>query len=130
MMKTLLVILLLPLYAFAGEISLVWDPSPSTGVTNYSIHVGTNSLASGNTNWIIKHVGTNLMTKIEVEGSAKLYVHARAWLDGQYSYPSNEIQVQSVAPPGNVRTVAVEATFDIAGTNWIQAGYFRLRFLP
>lgn len=131
-MKPLLILIffLLLISAPAAELPLAWDASPSPNVTNYSLHVGTNSLASGNTNWITKHVGTNLTARIQIEGSAKIYVHARAWADGQYSDPSNELKLQAVAAPGDLRSVAVEYTFDVAGTNWAQAGYFRLRFVP
>lgn len=128
-MKTILAILFASeLTAAAGQIGVAWDASPVVGVTNYAVFVGTNSLASGNTNWWVFNVGTNRTAQIEVDGGARLYLHARAyWPDGTWATSQNEIQHESRTWPANVRTFSLEATHDLTSTNWQQIGLIRLR---
>lgn len=122
-MKTLLAILFL-LAAITGrgaEIPLAWDASPYRGATNYSVYIGTNSLASGNTNWLVQSVGTNLSARVQIEGAARLWIHVRAyWPDGLWAASANELPYESRPAPTNLRTLALEYTYDLRGTNWAQ----------
>lgn len=104
----------------AGETRFGWSPSPTAGVTNYVLTVtqGTNSVRV--------NVGTNLTASAQLTNG--IYsVTVTAQKDGFESEPSNMLTLDVPRSPTNLRTLVVEASFDLTGTNWINVGLLRLR---
>lgn len=84
--------------AWAADISLAWDPSPSTGVTGYKIHYGT---ASGQYTTIVD-VGNVLTATIPgfAENGTTYYFAATAYDATSESVFSNEVfKTLGTAPP-------------------------------
>lgn len=112
-MKTLClasVLILLAVTAHAGSVTLAWDASPSTGVTGYRLHYGTQSgvytatLDAGN------------VTTATISGLADdttYYIAATAYNPGYESNYSNEVSYRNSTvptwtkpePPGWLRRV-------------------------
>lgn len=114
--------------AFAGEVTLAWDASPSPAVTNYVLYAHTNSLSATNlaSATVKVNAGTNLTALVEnLRPPVTWYFVATAVAGGVQSDPSNQLIVQVPPPPANARVVAVQ--FGITLTNLTDVGFFRLR---
>lgn len=131
-MKTLAVLLLLCCHqALAADIQLVWDASPTPGVTNYMLYAHTNVIAAGNLSQsVVKRlVGTGGTARIEgITGG--WWFTVTAWKDGLESDPSNVVSGYWIPPtradaPQNMR---VENARVANYANGIITPYFRLRW--
>jgi hypothetical protein len=85
----------------ALDVTLAWDASPSTGVTNYVLYVSSHPLTENNlyTADVAISVGTNLTTTV-TNLNAITYFVATAQADGVESSPSNLVEW---SPDGTVR---------------------------
>lgn len=112
--------LVLVLPVFSAETRFAWSPSPDLGVTNYVLKVlqGTNSVRV--------NVGTNL-TAIAQLTNGVYSVVVTAQKEGVESDPSNMLILDVPRSPTNLRTLILEAAFDLTGTNWTTVGMIRLR---
>lgn len=104
-------IILLALSAFSAEV--VFDPSVSPGVTNYTIYYGTNKADIGtSTRWVITNVSPSSIVSIR----------ATAWANGQESLASNsQLYTNRNFPPQNLRiigdeTLLLQSSIDLE--NW------------
>lgn len=114
--------------AFAGDVSLAWDASPSPSVTSYVLYAHTNSLSATNlaSATVRVNAGTNLTALVEnLRPPATWYFVCTAVAGGVQSDPSNQLIVQVPQPPANERLVAVQ--FGVTITNFTDTGFFRLR---
>lgn len=115
-----------------GQVKLAWDPSPSPGIAGYTLYAHTNSLASGTNlaSALVKVQTTNLTVTVQFTNlPARLYFVATATsTNGLESVPSNELVVEVPPAPPNLRTVALQFNATVTGTNWVDAGFFRVRF--
>jgi len=89
-MKRLIALALLcAAWKLRGADTLTFTPSPSAGVTNYSVYYGP-SPSRTSTNRI--HIGTNTSWLITgVPAGSVSFLYATAWTNGIESLPSNEI---------------------------------------
>jgi hypothetical protein len=98
----------LGLSAFAANVTLAWDTSPSTGITNYSVYYGTATGAY--TNQV--NAGTNLSVTVSNLVNGVKYYFAATALDthGMESAYSAEINYTIPWPrpaaPSNLRLVS------------------------
>lgn len=131
-MKTLAALLTLCCYqTLAADIQLVWDASPTPGVTNYMLYAHTNAIAQGNiSSAVVKRmVGTNLTARIEGI-SGIWWFTVTAWKDGLESDPSNVVIGTWAVPtradvPPNMRFADLSAG---PYQNGYFTPYFRLRW--
>lgn len=120
-------------FAFAGSVTVAWDPSPTPAV---SCRLYASPLLLTETNLIDAPVrlnmGTNLTASIVFTNSGRWNLVATAVnTNGVESAPSNQLSIEVPAPPASLRTLAVEHTLDISKTNgWQDLGFFRLRLGP
>lgn len=127
-MKKLLLIGLLALNSFAGDIKFSWDPSPTTNVTGYTLYAHTNYITELNkTNCLVKvNVGTNLTATLEdFTLNGIWYFGATATKEGLESKLSNIISLEVPQPPTNMRTVVLQYSGTL--TNFYDVGFFKLR---
>lgn len=108
------------LAAEPGDIRLAWNPSPTVGVTNYTLYAN-----SSVTNLSVS-VGTNTTATLRDIKPAIYTFTATAWKDGAQSAPSIPLVVEIAAPPSGLRTVVVQGA-PIIGTNWVDMGVFKLK---
>ncbi|HMP83909.1 MAG TPA: hypothetical protein PKA41_14515 [Verrucomicrobiota bacterium] len=114
------------LNAAAAQVKIAWDAS-ATNVT-YVVYASTNSFASGIIEPQVRvNVGTNLSFTADFPMRGRWYFVVTAQRDHVQSLPSNELIVEAPTPPANTRTLAVEYTPVITGTNWQDAGFFRIK---
>lgn len=117
--------------ALAADIQLVWDSSPTPGVTNYMLYAHTNVIADGSLNQsLVKRlVGTGGTARIEgVTGG--WWFAVTAWKDGLESEPSNVVSGYWIPPtraeaPQNMR---IENARVANYANGIITPHFRLRW--
>ena len=132
-MKTLIALLLFPVAAWAGSVTLAWDASPSASVTNYVLYAHTNSLSSGtnlSTALVKVSTGTNLTVALTgLNPPTTWYFVATAKAEGMESAPSNQLIVQVPVAPANARMMAVQYA-ELNVTNWTDVGFFRIRIGP
>lgn len=72
------------------------------------------------------NVGTNL-TAIAQLTNGVYSVVVTAQKEGVESDPSNMLILDVPRSPTNLRTLILEAAFDLTGTNWTTVGMIRLR---
>jgi hypothetical protein len=104
--------LLLAMPCFSAEV--VFSPSVSPGVTNYTIYYGTNKASIGvSTNWVVTNVGP----------ASVVSIYATAWANGQESLASNTaLYTNKNFAPLNLRIInpdqplALESSTDLQ--NW------------
>ena len=82
-------LILIPIKAIAGNVSLAWDPSPSDGVTGYRVHVGLQS-GSYSTQFTIPNQTTYTVTDLAPGGPYYFAVTAFD-ANGNESGYSNEV---------------------------------------
>lgn len=113
--------------ADGADIRFAWDPSTTTGVTNYVLHAHTNALTATNFASALVHVnvGTNLTASVSALQPGLWSFCATAQKDGVQSAPSNVVNVEVPRPPPNMRVVVVQYSNTLS--NWYDAGFFRLR---
>lgn len=114
-------------------VPLEWDASISTNVTGYKLYASTNVLTATNlSSALVKlNTGTNRSVQVLITNVANWRFVATAYTaQGIESGPSNELIVGVPAPPPNMRTLVVQASGTLVGTNWLDVGYFRLRIEP
>lgn len=109
--------------AFAADVRLGWDPSPTDGIENYRLYASTNGIPS--TNYIAKiDVGTNLTVRVEDLLPGPRYSFAvTAFKGGVESDWSNILQLEVPQKPDGLRVV-VQQSFSL--TNWHDVGFFKL----
>lgn len=131
-MKTIAALLLLCCHhGLAADIQLVWDASPTAGVTNYMLYAHTNAIGPGTLGQsVVKRlVGTSGTARIEgITGG--WWFTVTAWKDGLESDPSNVVSGYWIPPtkadaPQNMR---VENPRVANYANGIITPYFRLRW--
>lgn len=103
-------LLFLPLLSTPSEAAeVVFTPSTSIGVTNYTIYYGAFKANIGTaTNWVITNVSP----------SAVVSIHATAWANGQESLASNsQLYTNKNFAPTNLRIIGdpivLEASTDL-----------------
>ena len=125
-------LLLLSFRAFAagGSVTLAWDASPTVGCSNI-LYATTNAVLAITNSQIRINCGTNLtvqVTDIPVAGTWRFAVTAvQAGLESDFS---NQLVLQVPVAPATMRTVALQYSGTLVGTNFLDAGYFRLRVVP
>lgn len=125
MKRLLLFLAFLPSAAFAAILSLSWAPSTTSNVT-YAVYAGTNSVMSA-----IRVASVTNRVRLDFDAGGTWFFWATAVAtNGVESDPSNVLRVEIPHPPTNLHPVAVEYTFDLAATNWQQAGTVFLRLKP
>jgi hypothetical protein len=109
------------LAADPGDVSLSWNPSPTPGVTNYTLYAKTSA-----TN-IAVNTGT-ICTATLRDIKAGIYTFtATAWKDGTQSVPCIPLVVEIAEPPVGLRTVVVAGAPILSSTNWVDMGFFKLK---
>jgi len=124
-MKTIIALIVgLCLPALGGTVRLAWTASITPGVTNYVVR----AVGPGATNNVATvAVGTNLTAEVETTVAGVWGFSVAAEKDAVRSDWSNVVLVDMPEAPTQGRVVAVEAALNLVGTNWINAGYFRLK---
>lgn len=125
--------LLLCLVSHASSIRLAWDPSPTLGV-QYRLYAHTNTFAGLNlSNATVRlDAGTNRTATVSniVAGSVWFFVVTAYDTNGLESVPSDELSAVIPQAPGRLSTVVLQWNATVSGTNWLDAGFFRVRFEP
>lgn len=125
--------LLLSLVCHASALHLAWDPSPSSGV-RYRLYAHTNTFAGLNlTNATVRlDAGTNRTATVSniLAGTRWFFVATAYDTNGLESIPSQELSAVVPEPPARLSTVVLQFNATVSGTNWLDAGFFRVRFEP
>jgi len=114
-----------------GQFQLAWDASPSPGVAGYRLYGHTNTLAPTNLSSAVLKLDTGTNRVATVAGAAPATWHFWATAvstNGIESGPSNELVAQVPAPSPNLRTLVVQWNATVSGTNWVNAGFIRVKF--
>lgn len=108
-MKPILTLLLLTATLAWGQVTFVWDPSPSPGVAGYKLWVDTNLMltVSGTTTQAVARLWP---------GTHNYYVTATNAM-GIESKPSNVLTNRGVWPPANIR-ISYNRTNDDIRITW------------
>ena len=126
----MLVLSSLSAFAAGGSVHLAWDPSPDPGC-NYILYATTNGTVTL-TNFQSKiNCGTNLIvhaTDLSPPGTWKFAVTASQ--GGIESDFSNTLILQVPVAPATMRTVALQYSATLAGTNFLDALFLKLRIVP
>ncbi|MCW5554490.1 MAG: fibronectin type III domain-containing protein [Verrucomicrobiae bacterium] len=114
--------------AHSGSLTLAWDPSPTPGVT-YRIYAHTTPIGTNLVDTVVKlDAGTNLTASVSNLAPGQWHFVATAVKAGIESEPSNELVTEVPAKPANMRTVTLQWNATVSGTNWLDAGFFRVKF--
>lgn len=115
----------------AAPISFAWDRSPSLDVTGYRFYGSTNGVQA-----VSVDTGTNLTVSLDKLRPGAWTFHATAYSRGTNtdgfvytieSEPSLPLLMRVPVPPANMSTLAVQWIGSLAGTNWTDVGFFRLK---
>lgn len=115
-----------------GTVTLAWDPSPALGVS-YRLYAHTNSISETNlpAALVRTDAGTNLTATVKGLSGGVWYFAATAYTtNGTESVPSENLAFEVPKPPQNMRTVILQWSATVDGTNWLDAGYFKVKFGP
>ena len=130
LLATLLTLIGLTAFAAGGSVHLAWDPSPDPGC-NYTLYTTTNGAVTL-TNYQSKiNCGTNLIvhaTDLSPPGTWKFAVTAAQ--GGIESDFSNVLILQVPVAPANMRSVALQYSGTLVGTNFLDALFLKLRIVP
>lgn len=125
-LSSLLPLLMLAYCVYATTLKIGWDPSETSGVTNYTIYAGTNL---SKTNYLVRvHVGTNQYAQLDDIKPGAWDFTATAWHDGIESDFAPLLSVVVPEPPPRTYTVILQ--FGGTVTNFQDVGFFKLRLLP
>lgn len=127
-----LFVLLASLSAFAagGSVTLAWDPTPSTNCT-YVLYGTTNTVLTPTNAQIKVNCGTNLtMQATDIANAATWRFAVTAAQGALESDFSNQLILQVPVPPANTRSVALQYSGTLVGTNFLDALYLKLRIIP
>lgn len=123
-----LFVLLVPSISHAGSLRLAWDASPTPGVS-YTLYAHTNTIGTDLVSPVVRvHAGTNLTARVTDLAAGQWHFVATAVKDNVESAPSNELVATVPAQPANMRTVVLQYNATVTGTNWLDAGFFRVKF--
>ena len=113
-----------------GQVKLAWDPTATPGAAVYRLYASTNSLTATNlqTATVKLAAGTNFTATVDGMQSGAWHFYATAVVGNIESPPGAELIIQVPARPGNMRTVAMQWNATVSGTNWLDVGFFRLKF--
>lgn len=131
-MKTaipLFTLIFLAATAFAADLHLAWDAPPAP-VAGFKLYISTNELSDATlgTNTLSLDVGTNLTVTLTNLPVGKYWLAASDYdSNGVESTLSNVLQVEVPEPPNNLRTLVLQASFDLTSTNWQDLGFLRLK---
>lgn len=118
-----------PVLAQPGQVQLAWDASPAA--SGYRLYAHTNALSATNLLSALAKLdaGTNqTATVADALPGMWHFVATAVNAQGVESLPSNEVITEVPAPPGNLRTVTLQFNATVTGTNWLNAGFFRVKF--
>ncbi len=108
-MKTLLAILILSISAYAGEVTLAWDPNPETPeapISGYELSYG--ETAGGWTQRL--DVGKVITAVVPNLATGKTYFFiVRAYNSEGFSPPSNEVSAKIIGVPGAPQQLRITA---------------------
>ena len=129
---SMLVLSSLTAFAAGGSVHLAWDASPTPGC-NYTLYGSTNAVFPTNisTAQLRVNCSTNLTvlaTDIAPAGTWRFAVTAQQ--GGIESDLSNILVLQVPTAPGNMRTVALQYSGTLVGTNFLDALFLKLRIVP
>lgn len=113
-----------------GQVQLAWDASPTPGVT-YRLYAYTNATTLTNLSSapVKLDAKTNLTATVQfLQPGTWRFVATAYSTNGIESVPSNEVIATVPPPPANARTVIVQFNATVTGTNWLDAGFFRIKF--
>jgi hypothetical protein len=118
-----------------GTVTLRWDPPPPcNGCTtnlSYRLYAHTNAITKTNLASALVRLdaGTNL-TAVLTDLSQGLWRFAATsyTTNGTESVPSDNVTAEVPAAPQNMRTVILQWSATVIGTNWLDAGFFRVKF--
>lgn len=119
--KNLIALLLTAISGYAADVNLQISPSPTQGVTNYTVYAKT----AGAT--IAIQTGTNLTTTLISPQPGSYVLYATAWKDGIESGPSPTLNVEVALPPAGLKTVIIQGAPFINATNWQDVGFFKIK---
>lgn len=122
----LLVLLSLSYITHSADFDLKWDPSTTSGITNYVLYASTNSLVySSRTNAFRLNAGISVTARISDIVPDQWNFAVTAVKDGIESGFSNVLIVEVPDPPKNMRVVALQ--FSGTLSNFYDVGFFKLR---
>jgi hypothetical protein len=132
----ILLLLLSSVASLAQSYTFAWDPSPSSTnqIIGYRLYASTNSLTypARLTAPIRLDAGTNTMAQVTNALNGTYWFYATAYnTNGIESVLSDPLVVTvPVYAPQNLRTVFLQWNATVTGTNWIDTGFFRIKFGP
>jgi hypothetical protein len=130
----LAILLCLNLPALAQSYKFQWDPSPSATnqVIGYRLYASTNSLTYDTrmTAPIRLDAGTNTTAQVTNALTGTYWFYATAYNTNQIESVLSDPLVVTVPvyAPKNLRTVFLQWNATVTGTNWIDTGFFRIKF--
>ena len=132
-MKRFIILLCSAVSLQAADITLTWDRSPSTNITNYTLYASAKPLVAATDAprgaILSTNVGTNISFIITPLKSGRWYFVVTAQNDtGIESDTSNVLQLEKPSPPAGVRYLVIENTTNVATANWNE--FFRLKLVP
>lgn len=115
-----------------GNVKLAFDPSTTPGVTNYVLYASTNALTATNLATAVTNIslGTNLSVRVDGLRPGKWWFATTAVKDGVESVASNILPLEVPQSPAVMRSLAIQYNATLTGTNWQDAGWFRLKIEP
>jgi len=118
-------------WAEPGEVNLAWDASTTPGV-QYRLYAAPFILSVTNLPLALVKLdaGTNRTAQLAALAAGTWHFVATSYFvtNNIESVPSNQVTVQVPAPPPNMRTVVLQWNATVSGTNWLETGFFRIKF--
>jgi len=120
--------------AFGETIRLAWDyPTNEANKVTFRLYANTNVAPASLTNWLVKlDAGTNQTATVS-NASPGLWFFAATAVSkagGIESVRSDVLTVEITEKPTNLRTVILQWNATVNGTNWLDVGFFKIKFGP
>ena len=120
-----------------GTVVLQWDPPPPCNgcTTNlgYRLYAHTNAITKTNLSSALVRLdaGTNRTAAVTDLAQGLWRFAATSYTtNGTESVPSDNVTAEVPASPQNMRTVILQWSATVDGTNWLDAGFFKVKFGP
>lgn len=109
-----------------GQVTLVWQASPSQGVVNYRLRFADATMTTNAPPLWFVDVGEQLTATLILTNTGRYFVDCRAMdSNGVQSVSSNELVFDVPEPPGQLRTLIVQHSLTVE-SGFTNAGFFRL----
>ncbi len=109
-----------------ADTGLAFDPSPTSGVTNYVMYSAVGTAPLGNP----VNLGTNTALTFTFTTNGIFRFAFTAMKGGLESDLSSILTLDVPKPPANLRTVVLQVNANLSSGAWTNIGFFRVQILP